>query len=99
MTTGGFSVQAVSSPGVKAYKQLCKYVTDAGKVFEWSSPGKRMRHKRSNYPGYVELEPTANEVLAAWISEHSPETLGSFIGIVIRCFGDTLVTLNVQRQD
>ncbi len=55
-----------------------------------------MKHKR--YPGIVELDPTTREVVAASISEPNAETLGSLVGIIIRCFGENLIAINIQRR-
>lgn len=99
MTGKGFSIQGICGSDVKAYTRLCKYIETKGRVFKWTSPGRRIQHKRRNYPGYVELETTANEVVLAWTSKPSPDTLGSFMGILVRCFGDDLISINIQRHN
>jgi hypothetical protein len=101
VTTKGFSVQAICHPRIKAYQQLCDYIAKSGKVYVWvpGQTGQKIQHKSSNRPGYVEFEATSREVLLAWLTDGpSPESLESFIGLLVRCFGDELVAINVPPR-
>lgn len=99
MNHTGVSIQAICRPATKAYKELCTYVDGTATTFAWKPRGKRMVHTGSgNYPGQVELEESRKEVLSAWVTVPSPETIGSFVGLLVRCFGDQLVAVNIQRR-
>jgi hypothetical protein len=97
MPISGILLQVITSQP-KAYERLSDYIQ--GVTFSWTSPGTIEHVRKARNPGEygaaIHFEKTSNEVLLARMTDRMPGTVGTFIGLCIRCFGDDLIAVNLQ---
>jgi hypothetical protein len=99
MPTSGILLQVITSQP-KAYERLFDYIKKHSGTFSRTSPGTIEHVRKARNPGEygaaIHFEKTSTEVLLARMTDRKPGMVGAFIGLCIRCFGDDLISVNLQ---